>query len=166
MSKTCQESTFQQLFIELSERLRNYLYYHCGNGETAEDLMQDAFIKLWEHCKKVPPEKAKAFLYRVSYNLFLDIVKHKKVVQKFEAIRTERSGPDTPQFQVEQQEFEEQLWKVVSNMPEKNRVVFLMNRLDGMTYAQIADALDIGVKAVEKRMQKALEAIRTLYPKF
>lgn len=166
MSLTCQESTYRRLFMELAERLRNYLYYHCGNAHTAEDLAQEAFIRLWEHCKKVPPEKAKAFVYRVGFNLMLDMAKHQKVVRKFEAAQGKHSGPDTPHFQVEQRAFEEQLWDTIRKMPEKNRVVFLMNRLDGMTYKEIAETTGITVKAVEKRMQKALAAIRVIYPKF
>jgi len=166
MNPTCQESTYRRLFMELAERLRNYLYYHCGNAQAAEDLAQEAFIRLWEHCKKVPPEKAKAFVYRVGFNLMLDMAKHKKVVRKFETARQEHSGPDDPHFQVEQHEFEERLWAVIRSMPEKNRVVFLMNRLDGMTYKQIAEAIGVTDKAVEKRMQKALGAIREIYPKF
>lgn len=166
MDNTCHEPTFHVLFTDLGERLRSYIYYHCGSQAIAEDLVQDTFIKLWEHCKKVPPTKAKAFVYRVGYNLFLDRVKHQKVVQKFQAAPTERSGPEDPQFQVEQQEFEDRLWAAIADMPEKNRVVFLMNRLDGLTYNQIAEEVGVGVKAVEKRMQKALAIIRTLYPKF
>jgi RNA polymerase sigma-70 factor (ECF subfamily) len=166
MSATCQETTFHRLFTDLAERLRNYLYYHCGDGAVAEDLVQEAFIRLWEHCQSVPPEKARAFVYKVGFNLILDMAKHKKVVRKFEAHPTDKKGPEDPQFQIEQQEFENILWQTIRDMPERNRVVFLMNRLDGMTYAEIAEHIGLSVKAVEKRMQKALEAIREIYPKF
>ena len=165
-STTCQENVYHQLFMDLVSRLRSYLYYHCGDQATAEDLTQEAFIKLWEHCKKVPPDKAKAFLYRVGYNMILDLAKHKKVVRKFEANQVERSGPNDPQFNMEQMEFEQQLWSVIGDMPENNRVVFLLNRIDGLTYKQIAATLGLTTKAVEKRMQKALQEIRKIYPKF
>ena len=47
-------------------------------------------------------------------------------------------------------------------MPENSKVVFLMNRMEKMTYQQIADSLNLSVKAIEKRMQKALEIMATL----
>jgi RNA polymerase sigma-70 factor (family 1) len=161
---TCEEKIYQKLFNQLVERLRSYLYYHCGNQGMAEDLTQEAFIKLWEHCQKVAPDKAKAFVYRVGYNLMLDKAKHQKVVQKFASRYVAPSGPTDPQYQIEEKEFEEVVWNTIRAMPEKSRVVFLLNRIDGMTYAEIADSIGISVKAVEKRMQKALQEIRKIYP--
>ncbi|MCB9035159.1 MAG: sigma-70 family RNA polymerase sigma factor [Lewinellaceae bacterium] len=156
----CKEEAYRNLFLSLAERLRNYLHYHCGNAQQAEDLAQEAFLRLWEHCQKIPPEKAKAFVYRVGYNLFLDGIKHRKVVLKFQKQQTEEKAVESPEFEYETKEFEARLWAAVAAMPEKSRVVFLMNRIDGCTYKEIAELLDIGVKAVEKRMGIALEGVR------
>ena len=160
MNDVCKEDVYRQLFLGLSERLRNYLYYHCGDASQAEDLTQEAFLRLWEYCRKVPPEKAKAFLYRVGYNLFLDGIKHQKVVLKFRNQPAEEKAVESPEFEYETREFEARLWETVAALPEKSRVVFLMNRIDGCTYKEIAELLDIGVKAVEKRMGVALERLR------
>ena len=159
---SCQEATYRNLFLSLSEPLRNYLYYHCGDARLAEDLAQEAFLRLWEHCRKVPPEKAKPFVYRVGYNLFLDGVKHRKVVLKFQKQQPEDRAVESPEFEYQAKEFEARLWETVAAMPENSRVVFLMNRIDGMTYREIAELLEISVKAVEKRMKGALEGIRGL----
>ena len=161
-SDVCKEKTYQNLFLTLSERLRNYLYYHCGDIQLAEDLTQEAFLRLWERCRKVPPEKAKAFLYRVGFNLMLDGAKHQKVVLKFRKQYSEKRTVESPEFEYQTKEFEARLWEAITSMPEKSRVVFLMNRIEGLTYKEIAELLDIGVKAVEKRMKGALEGIRGL----
>ena len=55
-----------------ARHVRNFLYYKGAKSDEAEDLMQEAFLRLWRECKKVPAEKAKAFLFRVANNLFLD----------------------------------------------------------------------------------------------
>ncbi|RYG27431.1 MAG: hypothetical protein EOO01_41345 [Chitinophagaceae bacterium] len=58
----CEEPVFSSLFKAHARTLRNYLLYKFGNEEKANDLSQDAFMKLWENCENVPPEKAKSFL--------------------------------------------------------------------------------------------------------
>ena len=157
---TCKEETYQSLFYQLVEGLRQYLFYHCSDSEQAEDLAQEAFIRLWENCRKVAPAKAKAFLYRVGYNLFLEQIKHRKVVLNFQRRQFSGPGPENPEFAYLSKEFEAKLWAAIQSMPEKSREVFLMNRIEGFTYREIAERLDIGVKAVEKRMSIALEVMR------
>ena len=66
---------------------------------------------------------------------------------------------------MEEEEFRLRLEKAIAELPEKNRVVFLMNRIDKLTYKEIADQLNLSVKAVEKRMHKALLKLRSLSAK-
>lgn len=67
---------------------------------------------------------------------------------------------ETPEFEMEIKEFDRKLQRVLSELNDNNRTVFLMNRIDQMTYNEIAASLNISVKAVEKRMKKALEHVR------
>ena len=66
----------------------------------------------------------------------------------------------SPQYALEEKEFKEQLENIIASMPEKQRDVFLMNRIDELTYKEIADRLELSVKAVEKRMHGALSFLR------
>jgi RNA polymerase sigma factor (sigma-70 family) len=63
-------------------------------------------------------------------------------------------------YMIEMQEFDARLQKVLAAIPDGAREVFLMNRIEDMKYREIADRLGISVKAVEKRMSKALQIIR------
>ena len=67
----CEEIVFSNFFKSHAKALRNYLLYKYGNEEQAEDVTQEAFIKLWENCANVPLEKAKSFLYTVANNTSL-----------------------------------------------------------------------------------------------
>ena len=161
----CKEETFKHVFFAQSERLRNFLYYKTGNMAQAEDLVQDAFGKLWENCSKVAIEKVKSFLFTVANNLFINQVKHKQVVLKFEQRAKTQVDREDPAFLLEKEEFRKRLQKAISDLPEKQREVFLMNRIDKMKYREIAETLNISVKAVEKRMHKALLSLRKISTK-
>ena len=126
----CAEKTYSAIFMEQSEKLRNFLYYKSGNLSQAEDLVQDAFRKLWENCAKVAPEKARSFLFTVANNLFLNQVEHQKVVLKFQKLPHSQRSNQTPQFELEVKEFQQKLENAINALPEGQRTVFLMNRID------------------------------------
>ena len=67
---------------------------------------------------------------------------------------------NTPQFHMEEQEFGEKLNRILAKLPDGSREVFLMNRIEKIKYDEIAERLGISVKAVEKRMSKALSILR------
>ncbi|UJH67370.1 RNA polymerase sigma factor [Allomuricauda sp. SCSIO 65647] len=156
----CDKKVFNELFDLNSESLRNYLYYQCGDLQQAEDLVQDAFIKLWKNCKKILFEKARGFLFKVAKNAFYNQVDHQKVMLKYAKRPQKNSNTETPEFQLEEKEFLERLQNAIANLPEGQREVFLLNRMDQMTYKEIAEFLGVSQKAVEKRMHKALVKLR------
>ncbi|MEM1357211.1 MAG: sigma-70 family RNA polymerase sigma factor [Bacteroidota bacterium] len=154
---------FRQLFADWGQPIRNFLQYKLGNLGQAEDLAQEAFLRLWQACGKVAPGKAKSYLFTVANNLFLDEVKHRKVVFKFQQRNTVKMATEeSPEYLLEVTEFEERLQQALAELPEKNRVVFLLNRIDKLTYQEIAERIGISKKAVEKRMSKALVELREL----
>lgn len=159
----CEEEVFRSVFIEQAKPLRNFIYYKSGDLATAEDLVQDAFSKLWENCAKVPIEKAKSYLFTIANNLFLNKVNHRKVVLKFEQREQRRQDDQTPEYLLESKEFKQKLEQAISDLPEVQRIVFLMNRIDKKKYREIAEELNISVKAVEKRMHNALKELRKIH---
>jgi RNA polymerase sigma-70 factor (ECF subfamily) len=160
IASVCEESVFGRIHHELSIRIRNFLYYRCGDLELSNDLCQESFVKLWEHCKTVSIDKAKSYLYTVAGRLFIDSVRHNKVHLSFAAERPPQVNKEDPDFILNHAEFKEHLEKAINGLPETQREVFLMNRIDKMTYSEIADSLEISVKAVEKRMHLALLALK------
>ena len=156
----CDKRVFNEVFDTNSESLRNYLYYQCGDLQQAEDLVQDAFIKLWNNCKKVLFEKARGFLFAVSKNAFYNQVEHQKVVLNYAKQPKKIPTNENPEFQLEEKEFLQRLEKAIADLPEGQREVFLLNRMDQMTYREISEFLGVSQKAVEKRMHKALVKLR------
>ncbi|TAE59254.1 MAG: RNA polymerase sigma-70 factor [Bacteroidetes bacterium] len=156
-------ASFNAIFNQYYDGVRNFIYYKSGNIALAEDLAQEAFLILWKKRDSIDPEKVKSYLYTIANNLFLNEIKHQKVVMKFQEQPAPQATAESPQFNMEEEEFRQQLETAISGLPEKNRTVFLMNRIDRLTYKEIADMLGISIKAVEKRMHKALTELRNLY---
>lgn len=161
LSNTCNENVFSSFYKIQAKSLRNFLFYKYGNRDQAEDLMQEAFIKLWQNCIDVPIEKAKSYLYTIANNSALNIIAHEKVVLKYEQ---QFSGLDktneNPEFILEEKEFKAKLLNAIQNLNETQRVAFLMHRIDGKKYSEIAENLNISIKAVEKRIHLALIELR------
>jgi RNA polymerase sigma-70 factor (ECF subfamily) len=87
-------------------------------------------------------------------------VEHQKVTFNFRSSLSNDRLEESPEYLLEMKEFDAKLQRVIGELDDKRRTVFLMNRIDKLTYRQIADNLGITVKAVEKRMEKALAFLK------
>lgn len=155
----CNDKVFSDIFKANSKTIFNYIYYKFGNEEKAHDAVQEAFVKLWENCAKVAPEKAKSFVYTVANNLYLNVIKAEKVRLKY-ADKTLKTTHETPEFIMEGSEFKVKLDNALNSLPENQRITFLLNRIDGKKYKEIAEMEGVSVKAIEKRMHLALKSLR------
>lgn len=161
ISNTCDEIIFSSFFKTHFKSLRNFLFYKFGNNDQAEDMAQEAFIKLWQNCKTVPLEKAKSYIYTIANNSSLNVIAHQKVVLRFEKnfTGTDKTN-ENPEYLLEEKQFQSKLLRAIEELNEKQRVTFLMHRIDGKKYSEIALELDISVKTVEKRIHLALLSLR------
>ena len=156
----CDSIFFEALYNTYAKEIRRFLFYKTQDIDKSEDILQDVFIKLWENCNKVDPNKVKSYIYSIANNMFLNDIKHQKVVQNYRKHNGNDSTNESPEFIMLEKEFMEKLESTIDNLPEKQREVFLMNRIEKMKYKEIALHLDISVKAVEKRMHQALVVMR------
>lgn len=155
------QAEFDKIFNNWYEPIRNYIYYKSGNIEFAEDITQDVFLKIWEKRDEIRLETVKNLLYTAANNLFLNKLDHQKVSFNFLSTVKDNGQSEAADFDMEMKEFDAHLQKALASLDDKKRTVFLMNRIDKLTYRQIAENLGITVKAVEKRMEKALAYLKS-----
>ncbi len=154
------QEEYKELFDNFYTHIKNFIYFKVGDTALAEDIAQEVYVKIWEKRHTVKKETVKSLLYTIASNLVINHAKHQKVVYNFVNHRDHRKYSSSPEFELEYKEYKEKVENTIENLPEKCRTVFLMNRIEKMTYNEIAEHLGLSVKAVEKRMHKAMVIIK------
>jgi len=152
---------FKKIFEDNYEYLRSYLYYLSGDISLTEDLVQDVFLQIWEKRYEVRDETVRSLLFIIGRNSFFKVKRRQKYDLRFRSTYFEQIENKSPEYLMELKDFDKRLQSVISSMPERCRVIFLLNRIDEMTYREIAQSLDISVKAVEKNISRALAIIKS-----
>ncbi len=152
----CDKKLFKKVFDAYAKELKRFLYFKFRDLTSAEDVLQESFLKLWKNCDKVSYDKVKSYLFTVANNSFLDIKKHEKVVRNHHKKVIREENIQSPEYLMIEKEFLEKVEKAIAELPEKQREVFVMSKIEKMKYKEIAEKLGISVKAVEKRMRNAL----------
>lgn len=148
---------FKQVFDKHYDAVKNFLYYKLGDVDLAEDLVQEVFLKAWEKRETIKMETVQNLLYTIANHLAINHFKSARTRFEFKLKDQPHTTRESPEYLMEKDEFASKLEEAIGGLPEKQRVVFLMNRIDELTYNEIAERLEISVKAVEKRMHEALE---------
>lgn len=156
----CEEHVFAKVHQKYAKDLHDFIYYKFGNEVDAKDKVQHAFLKLWENCKKVSTDKAKSFLFSVANNASLNVMKHKKVVLKYQKKPQKTATQIDPQHVLEEKEYLQKFQNALAKLTPEKRTTFMLNRVEGKSHQEIADLEGISKKAVEKRIYTALEELR------
>lgn len=117
--------------------------------EDAADVVQETYIRIAPYADG-GIRHPRAFLLQIALNLVRD-------ASRRDARRRQTHPPQTSDAEEATQYDQVLLAQIVRSMPPLYRDVFVLSRFDGMTYAEIAQLLDIGIKTVEWRMSRALE---------
>lgn len=155
-----EKNEFIELFKQLYVQIKNFVYYKTGDIDVAEDIVQEAFLKVWEKRKNIRQNTVKSLLYTIAGNLCKNRFEHQQVVFEFTSNFQQNVFSSSPEFELELKEFNNKLQNAIGRLKEKERTVFLMNRIDGLTYKQIAENLGLSQKTIEKRMKGALSELK------
>ncbi len=148
------------MFDKHFDAVRNYIWYRSGNPELASDVAQETFLKLWEKRPYSDKTKLKGLLFKMAGDIFVSTYRKQMTELRFKTSLERRFESITPEETLNHNELKKRYETALNKMPENQRVVFLMNRMDKMKYREIAEVTGIGIKAVEKRMSQALKLLK------
>lgn len=150
-------------FYRLYERqLYHFLYAYCRDQDLAEEMIQCTFIKVWEKRTHLDHSKsAKNWIYTMAKNLLIDSLRQTKRQEKvwslYPAIPEQ---DDSTHNQIIYADYQRMISSVLMKLPKRNQEVFDLSRGQQFSNKEIADQLNISLKAVEKHLTKTLRFLR------
>jgi RNA polymerase sigma-70 factor (ECF subfamily) len=140
--------------------VRNYIYYRSGDTEAATDIAQETFLRIWEKHRSSDHHNITGLLFKIASDQFISQYRRQKVFSRFRLNTKPEIPGRSPEDQMMFEELKDRYESALANLPEKQRTVFLMSRMEQLKYNEIAERLGLSVKAVEKRMNLALAFLK------
>jgi len=155
-------TAFETLFRSYFQLMVDFCFRFVEDVSTAENIVQEVFLKIWANRVKLDPEvKIKFYLYRAVKNKALNHLRHLKVVRSsVEDVYSCNIPGKTPGEEINEEEIAELLMKAIEELPEKCKTIFFMSKYDHLKYSEIAEILDISIKTVEYQMRRAFKFLR------
>ncbi len=152
MNKRRFETEFRKLYLPLGM----YALRYVGDTDSAEDTVQNAFLKAWQAIGNGSDiADFKAFMYRCVRNECISFLRRQERFVGIEEV------PEVEDTDIDTSERDARIWRAIDELPDRCRDVFLLSKRDGLSNEEIAAELDISVKTVKNQMTKAFSRLRT-----
>lgn len=157
------EEALSALLLETWVPLVRYLRSLSTTIDAAEDAAQEAFVRLWERRERWEAGTARGLLFRIGRNVVLDQRRRSEVRGRLR----ERIGesvqlrPSTPEDDLLALEAATAIGQALGELPDRQREIFELVRLHGLSYREVADALQISEQTVANQMSRALATLRS-----
>ena len=156
------KQSFELLFAEFFEPLCGFAYGYVSDRDTAQEIVQDVFINLWQKRNSIEKDKSvKSYLYTSVKNRCLNYIRDNKNFRShYLDVVLELEIPVQEEDIFSESETQDKINAALDKLPEKCRQVFELSRFEEMKYKEIAENMGISVKTVEVQMSKALKILR------
>ncbi|MFB9110365.1 RNA polymerase sigma factor [Flavobacterium gyeonganense] len=157
------ERAYTFLIDTYHHKLCVYANSLAKNIYSAEDIVQNVFIKVWEQRTRLKSDHSiKSFLYKLVYNEFIDL--YRKNQSLFSLEKTYYDALNSVVLEDESESFQRVLKvvnKEIESLPPKCKEVFILSKKEGLTNIEIAEHLDVSIKTVEAQITKAFSILRS-----
>lgn len=160
------DRAFEKLFHEYYKPLTRFAWRYTESKAISEELVQDLFLEIWEKRETWTPfGKLRPCLYRIIKEKCLNHLKHVKIKRTYDKIWVENWTATT--YSPEDSDNEEEIRKIITSLneaveqlPQRSKMIYKLHKTDGLTYAEIAEVMEISQKTVESQMSRALRILR------
>ncbi len=157
------EESLEKLFSYYYPRLFNFSKSFLKIEDGIDDILQEVFIKIWQNRKKInSPVTFNSFIFTITKNLLLNELRsrlsNKSMKEEFQKLSM------APEFsthaQIEYRELKEKVDSIISELPERQKDIFVLSRYKGLSHKEIAEKLGIKTKTVEYHIALAVRHIK------
>lgn len=158
------ESAFHAMFARYYEPLCRYVFALVQQDDAAEDIVQDLFVRLWEHRRDWEVHQSlRAYLYTAARARAISHLRHLRTRRKH-AERTlhllSEIAPNRPDLDFESEELRLRLEHALASLPPRTREAFRLSRVEGLSYDAVAEAMNISPKTVSVHITRSLAVLR------
>ncbi len=157
---------FKKLFEQYYNPLCNFANTILYDSIKAEDAVQDVFVKMWQKKESLRDmENLKSYLFTATKNKCIEYLRKLKLDRKLSEeneSRLEMSSSINIDDEADKYVLKEKLFNSIRQLPPKCQSVFTMSKINGLTYSEIADELDISPKTVENQIGRAMRLLREM----
>ncbi len=144
-------------------RLLNFIQQSLPKEEDVESLVQEVFLIIWNKRKTLKQDASlEAFIFTVARNLMIDhmrkLIRQRKYIE--ETIASSQDIDDSTVESIEYKEVEQQVFKCIEELPAKGREIFMLNKMEGMSYKAIAQMLGISEHTVNAHMYNSTKILK------
>lgn len=166
MTKGSRQKQFEELFLTMYPKVKNFAARLLCSEDDAEDIAQDIFVKIWNTpfiLKET--EMWSSYIFTMTKNRVLDFLRRKSVKDNYssktpEWLNIDTDTGDAVHEKMYAREIELITMMAVKKMPEQRRKCFCMSRIEKLSNAEIAEQLELSVRTVERHIYLALNDIR------
>lgn len=169
--KDGEEAAFKEMYLTFFNAVAYFISKYIDNPDTIKDLTQEAFFLLWKHRSRLNESIGfKSYLLSIAKNLVHNHIRSSNYNRKYIEAAIKKSSESissneleiSTMHAIEQKNLLDLIHEEINKLPEKQREVFLMSRMQFKSNKEIAEALNISVKTVEYRIMRALMKIRKI----
>ena len=170
-AKAGDSEAFTLLVKAYQDRVYSLAYYVTKNHHDAEDVAQEVFLKIWRSLPSYRGDAPDAWVIKIAKNTCLDFIKQKKRVEPLEyevdGEMLERPIPDTdvqsnPPDAAVRAEQRKQVEKAILQLGDEHREILTLRYMDGLSYEQLCDVLDVGMGTVKSRLSRAKKSLQNI----
>ena len=137
-------SEYNRCVDDVSDGLYRFLLKNTKERELARDLVQEAFLRLWERHKDVDAEKGKSWLFTTAYHAMIDYIRKQS---RMETLETDKHKPEAIEYGYS--DLKEILNKAVEQLPDMQRSVILLRDYEGYSYREIGEITGLSESQVK-----------------
>lgn len=155
------QERFRVIVEDTFDRLYASLYLLCRDRQQCEDIMQEAYIRLWKNIEQVKDDQAVlALLKCYARNIFLDEVR--KAARRQTSLSLDAAEPvaDVPENYIENRELHTAIQTAINKLPRQQQIIFRLHKEHAMSYKQISAEMNIGTGTIEVQMNRALKSLK------
>lgn len=159
---------YEQLLDDFQDLVFNKCLSFVPNREDAEDIAQEVFVEVFKSIKNFKGEaKLATWIYRITTNKCLEFIRKRNTKKRFAFMQTLLGNQQPidkmnyftefnhPGVQLERKEQSEYLFRAIDQLPENQKVVFTMHKIDGMSYKEVSAITQKSISSVESLMFRA-----------